>query len=431
MKAHFYSRSIGVLALALMATSSQLQAQTPGTFAIKPDDRIVFYGDSITDSRQYTNMVETYIVTRFPQHKVFFVHSGWGGDRVGGGGGGSIDVRLQRDVIEHKPTVMTIMLGMNDGGRSAFNRPTFDTFSKGYKSLVTKVKEAVPGVRITGIVPSPYDDVTRPPAFEGGYNSVLLKFGDYIKELAKEENLTVADLNTPVVAMLTKANQKDPAVAAKLIGDRVHPGGGGHIIMAQALLQAWNAPAIVTAVDIDAAGKKVARAENTTVTDLAIAPIISWNQLDKALPFPVGNGADIQLAVSSSDFVATLNQQPLKVTGLTAPKYSLKIAGSDVGTFTREELAAGVNLATLATPMFAQAHKVAGLTSQRSAAFNNRWRNVQVPLLSITSPRAKAVVATSLPAILEALDAEVAELAGAQRAAAQPVAQKYELVPAT
>jgi hypothetical protein len=28
---------------------------------------------------------------------------------------------------------------------------------------------------ITAIVPSPYDDVTRAPGFEGGYNAVLLR----------------------------------------------------------------------------------------------------------------------------------------------------------------------------------------------------------------------------------------------------------------
>src|SRR5437016_12617874 len=85
-----------------------------GTFAIRDGDRIVFYGDSITDQRLYTTFVETYIVTRFPAMNVAFVHSGWGGDRVSGGGGGPIDVRLARDVFAYKPTVVTVMLGMND-----------------------------------------------------------------------------------------------------------------------------------------------------------------------------------------------------------------------------------------------------------------------------------------------------------------------------
>ena len=56
--------------------------------ALKDGDRVVFYGDSITDQRLYTTFAETFAVTRFPKVNVTFVHSGWGGDRVTGGGGG-------------------------------------------------------------------------------------------------------------------------------------------------------------------------------------------------------------------------------------------------------------------------------------------------------------------------------------------------------
>src|SRR3977135_4397636 len=88
------------------ACASNLVAQSD--FYLKDGDRVVFYGDSITDQRLYTTFTESYVLTRFPQMKVSFIHSGWGGDRVSGGGGGPIDVRLQRDLITYKPTVLTI-----------------------------------------------------------------------------------------------------------------------------------------------------------------------------------------------------------------------------------------------------------------------------------------------------------------------------------
>src|SRR5262245_31949916 len=116
---------LACLALALsFAAATGLGAEGP--FAIKDGDRIVFYGDSITNQRLYTTFVETYIVTRFPDMSVFFVHSGWGGDRVTGGDGGSIDHRLERDVFAYKPTVVTVMLGMNDGGYRGFKPDIFD-----------------------------------------------------------------------------------------------------------------------------------------------------------------------------------------------------------------------------------------------------------------------------------------------------------------
>src|SRR6058998_2636367 len=125
------------------------------SFALKDGDRVAFYGDSITDQRLYTTFTESYVLTRFPRMKVTFVHSGWGGDRVTGGGGGPIDVRLQRDVVAYNPTVLTIMLGMNDGSYRAFNPDIFQRYSSGFESIIQNVKMALPDVRITAIQPSP------------------------------------------------------------------------------------------------------------------------------------------------------------------------------------------------------------------------------------------------------------------------------------
>src|SRR5215471_13519666 len=105
----------------LLVVLSAHGLRADGNFSLKDGDRVVFYGDSITDQRLYTTFTETYVITRFPKMKVEFVHSGWGGDRVTGGGGGPIDRRLKRDVFAYKPTVMTIMLGMNDGGYRPFD----------------------------------------------------------------------------------------------------------------------------------------------------------------------------------------------------------------------------------------------------------------------------------------------------------------------
>src|SRR5438128_5056539 len=144
------------LSLLLAATAS---AQPD--FYLKDGDRVVFYGDSITDQRLYTTFAESFVVTRFPKLNISFVHSGWGGDRVNGGGGGPVDVRLWRDVLPYNPTVVTIMLGMNDGRYRAFDQAIFDKFSTGFKAIVDTLKRQLPGVRLTAIQPSPYDDVTR------------------------------------------------------------------------------------------------------------------------------------------------------------------------------------------------------------------------------------------------------------------------------
>ena len=257
-------------------------------FQIKPNDTVVFYGDSITDQRMYTVLAETYIVTRFPQYNVRFVHSGWGGDRVTGGGGGPVEERIKRDVIPYKPTVVTVMLGMNDGSYRAFDEAIFKRYSTGYEKLVDMIRAGAPGIRMTFIQPSPYDDITRDPNFNGGYNDVLVRYGAFLKELAgRTDAAKIADLNTGVVEMLKRANAVDPENAKKIVPDRIHPAWGGHLIMAAELLKSWGAPKLVTNVEIDAAAGRIVNAENATVSEWKSGAGYSWRQKDAALPMPL------------------------------------------------------------------------------------------------------------------------------------------------
>jgi len=405
------------LACSLLAGAAWAQ----GNFYLKDGDRVVFYGDSITEQRLYTTYTETYVVTRFPQLNVRFVHSGVGGDRVGGGWAGPIDLRLSRDVFAYKPTVMTIMLGMNDGSYRAFDPEIFKTYATGYQHIIDSVKSTLPGIRMTLIEPSPFDDVTRPANFEGGYNTVLVRYGQFVKDLAQKERLDVADLNTSVVAVLEKAKATDAETAKKIIADRVHPGPSGHLLMAEALLKAWNAPALVTAVEIDAAKLQAVRTENTAVSDLKEANGLVWTQSDKALPMPVDLKDPVfKLAIQSSDFLQALDWQPLKVTGLKGQRYVLKIDGEEVGTFTRQQLEEGLNLAELPTPMIRQSQAVYDLTQKHNNVHAARWRELQVVLGQEKLPH--------LQQAIEALDAVEADLVAQQRQAAQPKSCRYELV---
>ncbi|PYP99839.1 MAG: GDSL family lipase, partial [Acidobacteria bacterium] len=224
------------------------------------------------------------------------------------------------------------MLGMNDASYRAFDPAIFETYAAGYRHLVARLKEALPGVRLTLIQPSPFDDVTRPPTFPGGYNAVLRRYGEFVATLAGETGATVVDLNTPVVAGLEKVQRTAPALARQLIPDRVHPGPAGHLVMAAALLRAWGARGLVTRVVLDAMGPRVAAADGAAVREL------------------------------------------LEVAGLAPGRYRLTIDGKDVGELSAAELAAGVDLARLDTPMRQQAMPVSWGTGDRQEVLNVRRR---------------------------------------------------------
>ena len=84
---------------AMLAVSASAWAGGDTQFYLHGGDKVVFYGDSITEQRMYSNILETFVATRYPDLNVAFVNSGWGGDTVHGGGGGTIDTRLNRDVF--------------------------------------------------------------------------------------------------------------------------------------------------------------------------------------------------------------------------------------------------------------------------------------------------------------------------------------------
>jgi beta-1,2-mannosidase len=339
------------------APGPQPPADVSRGFYLHPEDRVVFYGDSITEQNYYNQFVQLYAVTRFPKMRLHFYDAGVGGDRVTGGWGGPIDQRLARDVFVENPTVITIMLGMNDGAYQPTTPEIDSTYKTGYEHILDSIKQNAPAARVTLIGPSPYDDVTAAPWFPGGYNGVMQHFAVVDNQLARQYNATFADFNPLVVAAIEKAQSVDPRVARLLLPDHVHPEPTAHWVMAEALLKAWNAPAIVSSVTIDAKQARLMQSENTKVESLShTGDALTWTQNDNGLPLPLDKAnALTAVLLEISDIQKTLNQQPLIITDLAPGQYALRIDDRNIGSFSADELAAGINLAEYNTPMRSQA----------------------------------------------------------------------------
>jgi hypothetical protein len=223
--------------------------------------------------------------------------------------------------------------------------------------------------------------------------------------------------------MLTKAAATNKDEAQKILPDRVHPAPAGHLIMAAALLKAWHAPALVSDVTVDAQ-TATAQVKNAKVEALKTGAQISWTETESSLPLPIDPRDKLmELAVKSSDIIETLDQETLRVTGLAAAKWELKIDGLTAGSFTKEELANGVNLATLPTPMLRQAIDVHALTLKHNNIHFMRWRTIQTGMATDASPSTKQ-------SAMLALDQLDNELIAEQRALAQPKPHRFELTPA-
>ena len=248
-------RILLLLALLLSLFPPTLSAATPppkpAPFFLHDGDTVVFYGDSITEQQMYARDIETFTLARYPRLHVKFINSGWSGDTVWGGGGGNIELRLQRDVLNYKPTVVTVFLGMNDGGYSTFDAKHMADYGTALTHIVDELQQKLPGVRLTLLTPSMFDyaakDRPAPPAdgkFSYGnpapdYNQTLMRYGDLVKRLGAVRHIPVADLNAPMVIATNTGRKTGPKFA--LSGDGVHPNEVGHLIMAAAVLKVWHA----------------------------------------------------------------------------------------------------------------------------------------------------------------------------------------------
>ncbi|MGH7994482.1 MAG: hypothetical protein ACREDQ_13255, partial [Limisphaerales bacterium] len=227
-------------------------------------------------------------------------------------------------------------------------------------------------------------------------------------------------------------------------------------------LQAWSAPAVVTAVTLDAAGKQVVRADNTTVSALdGSTNSLAWTQNDRSLPFPIlglhevwpqfppvgtlsnskwpppltfvnpppqpkwdYTNAAAKMMVELSGFYDALDQEPLKVRGLQPGNYELKINGQTVGQFSAAQWEQGINLAEYRTPMLLQAYNVLDLVYKQVQWRFYAWRAVQLQLAFDHDP----AVQRASQKLIDALYAEKDKIADQQYIAARPQPAHYELV---
>lgn len=391
----------------------------PAGFAIRDGDRVVLLGDSITEQRLYTTVIEAYTLSRFPQWKLTFRNIGWGGDTAQGGLG-----RAPRDMQPLKPTFVTIDFGMNDHGYRAFDENIFKNYIEKQTGLVTLLKGNA--ARVALVTPQPIED-KRPDPDQDVRNQALRKMSDGLRDIATKESVLFVDQFDPYMAVMLKARQAD---ANALIGggDAVHPGPVGHTIMAWAILKSLGAPAAVSSAELNGATGKLVAASGCEIADAKSAEgVVRFTRKDKALPLPVNPQGEA--VTKLIPLLEELSRYELKVGGLTAPKYQLLIDDKPAATLTAEELAKGCNLTLTAGPITEQARQLWSLVVEKNNLFFHRWREVQLygPPDWARTPDFEAAREKELAR----LDEQIVQLETKINAARQPQPHTFVLKPAT
>ena len=362
VRSRLMMRALSVLALLLAA---QVVRAEP---VLKPGERLVFYGDSITEQRRYTTPVMVYLTLRYPEAHFTFRNAGWSGDRAPGALG-----RLQRDVLSQNPNVVSMCFGMNDGGYKAFDDAGYATYMTGITGLKQELKNA--GAKVVLLTPGCVD-LDRRPNLHGedwNYNQTLGRYAEGVLKLADQQKLPSFDLFHLMMDVQGKAKEANPQFT--MIPDSVHPDSKGGLVMAYALIQGLGCTQPAADLVIDAAAGK-ATAQRCQVKDLQVtADRISFTRTDDALPFCDPNVAEVAKYLPAARDL--FSRYPLKVTGLKG-NWTLTVGDQTVGQFSAEELAAGVDLSGKPGPWKDMTDAVTKWASELESAYFARWRQVSL-----------------------------------------------------
>ncbi len=435
------ARQLGRAALAMLLAALVPQASAAAGFPLKDGDTWVMAGDSITAQHLHSNYYEAFCFARYPKLTFRFRNSGVGGDTIP-----KVLARFDWDISPWQPTVVSVELGMNDqGGYSV------EQFIANMGKLNERIKAGP--ARPVYFTSSPINngDTNAKP----GGNNKLHQFAVALKGFATAQNAPFADQFHPLrdvwgtnkvretianalpslrtasqdeklagiehLRAFLAAQDKSPARLVSMQGDPVHPGPPGQLTMAAALLKELGADGFVSSATVEAQGK-VVEAKGCVVDGVkAEGGRLSFDRLDDSLPFPIPDEARAVLPLYPP--LLELSQYTLKVTGLTAERYTLKVAGTELGTVAARELAQGVNLTTFGQGAIAAQGKAVLAAVGAKEGLVGQWRG---QARSATAPDAPA----ELKQRFAKLTKQVEEADAKIRAAAQPKKLRFELVPA-
>lgn len=202
---------------------------------------ILFQGDSITDcgrdwnddnqlGRGYAYLVSTYLGLKEPG-KYTFVNKGISGNRV-------VDLyaRIKRDIINYKPDVMSILIGVNDVWHELGDSPNgvdADKFFKIYSMLIEEVKDALPSIKIMIMEPFVLEACSTTEHW-GFFKTEVKKRAEMAKRIAEKYSLPFIELQNGFDELSKVAPN------SYWLGDGVHPTPAGHEFVKNEWLKAFN-----------------------------------------------------------------------------------------------------------------------------------------------------------------------------------------------
>jgi acyl-CoA thioesterase I len=198
------------------------------------DDRVLFTGDSITDCGRdrsrgddlgngYAFLVASHLKSRLAMPDLEFLNRGVSGNRVY-----DLEARLEDDLLSLQPTVLSILIGINDTWRR-YDRDIISStkeFEASYRRILSSVVERFEDIQIVLLEPF----LLPVPEDRRQWREDLDPKIGVVRQLAVDFQAEFIALDGMLAEAATRTG------AAYWLPDGVHPSPAGHALIADAWL---------------------------------------------------------------------------------------------------------------------------------------------------------------------------------------------------
>jgi len=317
----------------------------PGPLLLREGDRLAICGDSITEQKMYSRIIETYLTVCDPQLDVTVRQYGWSGEKTDG-----FLRRMDQDCLTFQPTIATLSYGMNDSRYRPFDVTNGRWYEDHYTAIVRRFKEH--DVRVVVGSPGCAGKIASWVGSRAGtleqHNIHLCALRDIAMDVAEKEDVRFADVFWPMLQAQVFAPDQHPSTLEDpyLVAgdDGIHPGWAGQVIMAWSYLRAMGLDGEIGTITVDiesgaataSDGHSVQSFENGTLQLVSSRyPFCARGDLD--------DDGSIRSGMTLVPFPEDLNRFVLKVSGDLPGTYRVQW-GDAVREYSAEELINGVQL---------------------------------------------------------------------------------------
>ena len=310
---------------------------------LKKGDRLAICGDSITEQKMYSRIMETYLTVCVPELRVLVRQFGWSGERAPG-----FQSRMTNDVLRFRPTIATTCYGMNDHRYQPFTTEIGAEYEGSSRAIIQAFKSH--GVRVVqgsaGTVGKMPSWVRSAKGDLQDLNLGLLELRNIDVKLAREEQVQFADVFLPMLVQGYAAQDKY-GVQYMITGkDGVHPGWAGQLVMAYAFLKSFGLDGDLGVITLDLKDHSAETSGQHEVVGISDDKLtLSSRQYPFCAVGDLGYDSSLRSGMEWVPFMDDLNRLILQVKNPSADQYRVHW-GDYEKVYSSASLVQGVNLAS-------------------------------------------------------------------------------------